>query len=36
MGLSPEVRYSVNLIVRTNGSLAAWRMNSSTELTKLS
>ena len=31
MGLSPDVRYSVTLIVRTLGSSAAWRMSSSTE-----
>ena len=36
MGLSPEVRYSVSLIASTLGSRAAWRMNSSTEVEKLS
>ncbi len=36
IGLSPEVRYSVSLIVRTFGSFAACRMNSSTDVTKLS
>ena len=31
IGESPEVRYSVCLIVRTSGSSAAWEMNFSTE-----
>ena len=36
IGLSPDVRYSVILMVRTRGSSDAWRMNSSVEVAKLS
>ena len=32
MGLSPEVRYSVSLMASTNGSRAAWWMNSTTDV----
>ena len=34
MGESPDVRYSVILIVRTSGSSAAWVMKRSTEAAK--